>query len=111
MIFAAPMDQEGQVILSISPGHALSVLDTIALIPLLIGTILLQKGIWKRRRQLMEVIRLFPEKSSLFVFAAGLGLGLLLASAFSTFFWWWVVGALLFGIAVVIAVIILAKDN
>ena len=32
-------------------------------------------------------------------FAAGVGLGLLLASAFSAFYWWWAVGAAMFGIA------------
>ena len=39
---------------------------------------------------------------------AGLGLGLLLASAFSTFWWWWAVGAGLFGLVLVGTVIILA---
>ena len=39
-------------------------------------------------------------------FAAGLGLGRLLASAFSAFYWWWRVGAALFVIANVAAVVV-----
>jgi hypothetical protein len=37
-----------------------------------------------------------PGKGGLGIFVAGLGLGLLLASAFSTFWWWWAVGMTLF---------------
>jgi hypothetical protein len=39
---------------------------------------------------------------------AGLGLGLLLASAFSAFFWWWAIGAILFGAMLIVATIMAA---
>ena len=38
--------------------------------------------------------------------AAGLELGLLLASAFSAFYWWWAVGAALFVMANVAVVVV-----
>ena len=38
MMLAAPTAVEGPVLLPISPGHALSVLDAIALLPLLAGS-------------------------------------------------------------------------
>jgi hypothetical protein len=41
----------------------------------------------------------------------GFGLGLLIASAFSTFFWWWAVGAALFGVALIVAALALATSR
>ncbi len=97
VLFAAPAQYEGPVLLPISSGYALSVLDSLALIPLLIGSVWLVGGLWQRRKRLFDTIRLSPSMSSVFVFIAGLGLGLLFASAFSSFFWWWAFGATLFG--------------
>jgi hypothetical protein len=45
------------------------------------------------------------------VFTGGFGLGLLIASAFSTFFWWWAVGAALFGVGLFIAALELATPR
>ena len=106
-LMAAPAGIEGPVLVRISPGHALSVLDTVALFPLLTGMSFLYAGLWRRRARLRRTARESPGVAVTAVFAAGLGLGLLIASAFSVFFWWWAVGALLFGVvllAVVIAV-------
>ena len=95
-LLAAPAQFEGPVLLPISPGHALSVLDSVALVPLLAGLAWLYWGVWLRRYRLYDATRTSPGKGGLAVFAAGLGVGLLLASAFSTFWWWWAIGATLF---------------
>ena len=109
LLFAAPMRFEGSVLVPISPGHALSVLDSIALIPLLTGMFWLYGGLLQRRKRLYESIRFSLGIGILAVFLAGLGLGLLLASAFSTFWWWWALGAILFGTVTITAAIAAAR--
>lgn len=109
-LLAAPAQLEGRELVPISPGHALSVLDSIALIPLLIGITWLEVGVWVRRKRFYEFTRLSPQKSLAVIFLLGLGLGLLLASAFSTFFWWWAVGASLLGAMLLIVVIITTRE-
>ena len=104
-LLAAPAQLEGPVLVPISPGHALSVLDSVALIPLLAGLAWLYWGVWLRRYRLYDTTRTSPGKGGLGVFAAGLGVGLLLASAFSTFWWWWAIGATLFLAMTIIAVL------
>jgi hypothetical protein len=47
---------EGPIVLPISPGHALSVLDTAALVPLVGGAVWLHAGLVVRRRRLGEAI-------------------------------------------------------
>ncbi len=106
LLLAMPARIEGPVLVPISPGHALSVLDSIALVPLLVGAALLHGGLWRRRERLREFVRLRPLIGGGGLFFAGLGLGLLLASAFSVFFWWWVIGAALFAMASLAAVAI-----
>ena len=105
LLFAAPMRFEGSVLVPISPGHALSVLDSIALIPLLAGVFWLYGGLLQRRERLYESMRVSPGVAILVVFLAGLGLGLLFASAFSAFWWWWALGAILFGTVMITAVV------
>ena len=95
-LLAAPAQFEGPVLIPISPGHALSVLDSVALVPLLTGLAWLYWGVWLRRYGLYDAMHAAPGKGTLGVFAAGFGVGLLLASAFSTFWWWWAIGAMLF---------------
>jgi hypothetical protein len=102
LLLAMPARIEGPVLVPIGPGHALSVLDSIALVPLLVGAALLYGGVWRLR----EFVRLRPLIGGRLAFFAGLGLGLLLASAFSAFFWWWAVGAALFAVTSVAATII-----
>jgi hypothetical protein len=106
-LLAAPAQFEGPVLIPISPGHALSVLDSVALIPLLTGLAWLYWGIWARRYRLYDALRTSPGKGSLGIFVAGLGNGLLLASAFSTFWWWWAIGATLF-LAMTVAAVVAA---
>ena len=109
IVLAAPARLEGPVLLPISPGHAISRLDAIGLVPLLAGTLGLYAGLWRRRAQVYQFAAECPARFTPAVFAAGLGLGLLIASAFSTFFWWWAVGAALFGLVLVGAVLALAR--
>ena len=109
IVLAAPARLEGPILLPISPGHAISRLDAIGLVPLLAGTLGLYAGLWRRRAQIYQFAAGYPAPFTSAVFAAGLGLGLLIASAFSTFFWWWAVGAVLFGLVLVGAVLALAR--
>ncbi|MCX7682754.1 MAG: hypothetical protein N2508_12460 [Anaerolineae bacterium] len=102
-IFAAPTPWEGPVIIPISAGHALSLLDSFATVVLLVGMAWLYGGLWQRRERLYHVMRRSPGASSVAIFVAGLGLGLLIASAFSSFFWWWAVGAVIFGAVLIMA--------
>ena len=106
-LFITPTQFEGPVLLPISPGHAISALDSVALAPLLIGTALLFGGLWQRREQLGQFVCRSPGVGSGGAFIAGLGLGLLLASAFSSFWWWWAVGVGLFT-AVLIGALLVA---
>ncbi len=108
-LLAAPAQFEGPVLVPISPGHALSVLDSVALIPLLTGLAWLYRGVWVRRHRVYDALLASPGKGGLGVFAIGLGVGLLLASAFSTFWWWWAIGATLFLVMTLIAVVVAAR--
>ncbi len=108
-LLAAPTRVEGPVLLPISPGHALSALDSFAIVPLIVGTGWLYVGLWKRRERLYGTIRVSPARSSIGVFAAGAGFGLLQASVFP-WFWWWAIGAALFG-AIMIATLAAATRD
>ena len=108
-VLAAPRRVEGPVRIPISPGHALAVLDAVALGPLLVGSAWLYGGLWRRRARLVAAVHASPGRSAGGVFLAGLGLGLLLASAFSTFFWWWAIGAVLVGAMAIAAVLVATR--
>jgi hypothetical protein len=103
VILAAPARIEGPVLVPISPGHALSLLDIVGVIPLTAGSGSLHVGLWKRRARLYAVASEAPGLAAAAIFAGGFGLGLLIASAFSGFFWWWALGAILFGLTLVAA--------
>ena len=47
-LFAVPATIEGPVLVPISQGHGLSLVDVVALVPLLAGTALLAGGLWAR---------------------------------------------------------------
>jgi hypothetical protein len=108
-ILAAPARVEGPPLVSISPGHALSLLDIIGVIPLVAGSLSLYVGLWKRRTRLFRVVSQAPGFAGASIFAGGFGLGLLIASAFSGFFWWWAVGAALFAVMLVAAAVVAAR--
>ena len=109
VLLALPARVEGPILLPISPGHALTVLDTVALLPMLAGIGWLYAGLWRRRSRLGEKVRTSPGWSGLGIFVAGLGLGLMLASAYSSFFWWWAVGAVLWGVMLVVTLVAAAR--
>lgn len=104
-LFSAPTPFEGPVLIPISAGHALSILDSFAVIVLLIGMAWLYGGLWQRRERLYRSICRSPIIGGVVIFCAGVGLGLLIASAFSFFFWWWAVGAVLFGAMMIVALL------
>jgi hypothetical protein len=110
LVLAAPSTLEGPVLLPVSPGHAISRLDAVGLVPLLAGIVGVYVGLWQRRARGFQLAAKSPARFASTVFAGGLGLGLLIASAFSTFFWWWAVGAVMFGVALVVAVWALARQ-
>jgi hypothetical protein len=110
-IFAIPSAYEGPVLVDVSAGHAIAVADAVAIAPLLVGTSLLYLGLWRERRHLLDRGRERPALAMLGTFVAGTGLGLLLASAFSSWFWWWAVGAALFGASLIGAAAMLSQPR
>jgi hypothetical protein len=110
-IFAIPSAYEGPVLVDVSAGHAIAVADAVAIAPLLVGTSLLYLGLWRERRHLLDRARERPALAMLGTFVAGTGLGLLLASAFSSWFWWWAVGAALFGASLIGAAAMLSQPR
>ena len=110
VLFSAPGRFEGRVVVPISPGHGLSMLDTVALVPLLIGQALVFKGLWARRKRLSKTLQTSPWLGSLGVLTAGVGLGLMIASVISLFFWWWAVGAVLFGAMMIVAIAVAMRS-
>jgi hypothetical protein len=108
-IFAVPTAWEGPVLISVSDGHAIAVADAIAIVPLVCGTTLLYWSLWRDRAHAIAQMRERPAQALLFAFSGGVGLGLLVASAFSSWFWWWAVGAVLFGGALVFACLLAAR--
>ena len=109
VLFAAPGRFEGRVVVPISPGHGLSVLDAVALVPLLIGQALVFSGLWARRTRLSRAIQTSPGLGSLGVFTAGVGLGLMIASVISLFFWWWAVGAVLLAVMMIVTTVVATR--
>ena len=86
-------------------------MDAIGVVPLVAGSLWLHAGLWRRRDGLGVWARTRPGAATALTFAAGLGLGLLLASAFSAFYWWWAVGAAIFAIGNVAAVVVAARER
>jgi hypothetical protein len=107
MLFVVPAGLEGPVLVPISPGHGLSLVDVVALVPLLAGTGLLAGGLWQRRQALDAALTRRPWLARAGAFAAGLGLGLLVASVFA-FFWWWAIGAALLSSTLLAAAVVAA---
>ena len=105
-VLALPARLEGPPVWPIAPGHALSFVDGVGVLPLVGGSVWLHAGLWRRRARVWRWAAARPAAASSTAFAAGLGLGLLLASAFSAFFWWWAVGGSLFAAANAAAVAI-----
>jgi hypothetical protein len=110
VLFAVPSRYEGPLLLPISPGHGLSALDTVALLPLLAGILAIEWTLWSRRDRLYGFLRRSPGRGTFAIFAFGLGLGLLIASVLPLF-WWWAVGAAVASAALLAAVFAVARTQ
>jgi hypothetical protein len=110
ILFMVPGGLEGRVLVPISPGHGLSLVDVVALVPLLAGTGLLLGGLWQRRQRLDVALTRRPWSAWAGAFVAGLGLGLLVASVFA-FFWWWAIGAALLTATLLAAALVAAGSE
>lgn len=104
LLFLVPPSLEGPVLIDFPEASDLSVTDLVALIPLMISVIWIQKGLWHRRIYLFNRVTLYPGATTLLVFSMGLGLGMLLAHAFSAFRYWWAIGGATFIIMLAIIV-------
>lgn len=104
-----PASLEGPVLVEISSGHAIAAADAAGILPLAVGSALLYCVLWSRRLQLGLWVSTRPATALAAVFISSLGLGLLLASAFSSFFWWWAMGAVFFASIVVAASVVAAR--
>ncbi len=102
VLFALPSRFEGPVLVPISPGHGLSLVDVAAVVPLVAGTAILATALIRDRDRLEAAIRRRPWRSAGVLFLGGAGLGLLFASVFP-FFWWWAIGAALLTGSLVVA--------
>ena len=79
------------------------------LLPLVVGSVLVYRGLWSHRAILTRVVSGHSGFGFVGVFGSGLGLGLLVASAFSGFFWWWAIGAVVFMSTVVAAAVAVTR--
>jgi hypothetical protein len=109
-VLALPARFEGPPLVPVSPGHALSLVDGLGVVPLVAGAAWLHAGLWRRRARLARWAGDRPGAGAAASFAAGLGLGLLAASAFSSFVGWWAVGAVVFAGANAAAIAVAARD-
>ena len=109
-LFVVPASLEGPVLVPISQGHGLSLVDVLALVPLLAGTALLAGGLWRRRQALDRALARQPWPARAGTFVAGLGLGLLVASVYA-FFWWWAIGATLLSATLLAAAVVAARSD
>jgi hypothetical protein len=110
LLFAVPGRFEGPVLIPISPGHGLALVDVVALVPLLGGLALLLGGLWQRRERLDAALTRRSWLARAGAFGAGFGLGLLIASVF-VFFWWWALGAGLLTVMLVTAAVVASADE
>ncbi len=111
LIFSVPDSFEGPLLKSISKGHAIHLVDAIAIVPLVVGSACLLIGLQIRRERLWVRVRESPGVGISTSFVSGAGLGLLLASAFSDFWWWWALGAGLFAATVILASIATTRHS
>jgi hypothetical protein len=95
-LLAVPGGSEGPVLVPISEGHGLSAVDAVGAGLLAVG------GTWLEVLVIRRLPRLGLSPRVLFGLGlvAGVGVGLVVASAFSGFFWWWAVGGAVLGLVV-----------
>lgn len=100
VVLFVPAGGEGRVLVPISEGHGLSLVDSLGAGLLAVGGTWLEVLVVRR----LPSLALPPRALFGLGLLAGLGIGLLIASVFSAFFWWWAVGAVALGVAVLVLV-------
>ncbi|HLF33461.1 MAG TPA: hypothetical protein VI583_04460 [Cyclobacteriaceae bacterium] len=95
LLILIPDRWEGPVLFQIDSEHNLSLIDLVAMAPLLASVTWIQRGVWKRRIYLFNKVTIYPGAAVLIVFFMGIGLGMLLVSGFSAFRYWWAIGGIL----------------
>ena len=88
-VLALPASVEGPVLVPISEGHGLSLIDAVGAGLLAIGGTWLEVLVVRRLPHLAFSPRVLFGLGLL----AGLGIGTVVASVFTGFFWWWAIGA------------------
>lgn len=88
-LLGTPNRFEGPSLLHLGPGHGVSVSDVIALVPLVIGAILLVQALWQQRQQFIQKFRLTAIFSSTEIFFTGLAVGIFMARIFIMLPWSW----------------------
>ena len=104
-LLAVPAGGEGAVLVPISEGHGLSVVDAAG------AGLLALAGTWLEVLVVLRLPRLGLSPRVLFGLGlvAGLGVGLVVASVFSGFFWWWAVGAGALGVVLLVLVALITR--
>ena len=110
LLFFVPKHLEGPRIISADTDHGLTILNTLALVPPIVSVYWIQRGLWSRRIYLFNRITIYPGAGSLLIFGMGLGLGMLIASAFAEFNYWWAVGGILF-LTVLVLIVLKSGKN
>lgn len=72
---AIPNRFEGPSLLTISPGHGITVADMVALVPLALGMSFMMQTAWPVRRQFRAVVRIWVNRAGVEMFLLGLGIG------------------------------------
>ncbi|GIG60138.1 hypothetical protein Lfu02_45100 [Longispora fulva] len=87
-VLAMPAGFEGPALVQLGARHAVSLVDLVGAVPLALG------GTWLEILIVLRLprLRLGPRTLLGLGFAAGLGLGLVLASVYQGY-WWWAIGA------------------
>ena len=104
-LLAVPARVEGPVLVPISEGHGLSLVDAI-------GAALLAVAVtWLEVLIVLRLPRLGLSPRALFGLGllAGVGIGLAVASSFRGFFWWWAVGGACVAAAALVLVPLTAR--
>ncbi len=97
----------GNRLVGFSDAHGLTLLDAAGVCVLIAGWLPAAAALWQRRDELAANVDHSARSAGLFL--AGLGSGLVIASAFADFAGWWAVGALLLASTQLAALLALAR--
>ena len=85
------LPDDGDRLVGFSDAHGLTLLDAVAVSILVLGWVPAALCLWERRDELLQSAGRSTRNGALFV--AGVGSGLVIASAFADFASWWAIGA------------------